>query len=47
MAAINLMLVGFAFYLHRQFSQPYQGVTPQVLVLVAYSLSNLTRLLSP
>eukprot|EP00277_Geminigera_cryophila_P024327 CAMPEP_0179466916 /NCGR_PEP_ID=MMETSP0799-20121207/48156_1 /TAXON_ID=46947 /ORGANISM="Geminigera cryophila, Strain CCMP2564" /LENGTH=253 /DNA_ID=CAMNT_0021272025 /DNA_START=395 /DNA_END=1156 /DNA_ORIENTATION=- len=29
MAAINLMLIGFAFYLYRQFSQPYQGVNPQ------------------
>ena len=47
MAAINLMLIGFAFYLYRQFSQPYQGVNPQVLVLAAHSLSNLTRVLSP
>lgn len=29
MAAINLMLIGFAFYLYHQFSQPYQGVHPQ------------------
>lgn len=29
MIVINLMLIGFAFYLYKQFSKPYQGVNHQ------------------
>jgi len=30
MAAINLLLIAFAFYLYKQFSKPYGGSDPQV-----------------